>query len=270
MANYFDRYDAAAVAPTQQGNYFDKYDEPKVGTGEDIAKSGAIGVVKGGIGLAGMGGDIGNLVAAGAEKLGLPEDLRRGFGAYARTNPLLSPFTGPGSQDTQKAIESYTGQFYKPKTTAGEYAQTVGEFAPAALAGPGKLGQRLFMQAVAPALTSETAGQIARQVAPEYEGAARFGTALATPAGLSTARRATTPIQTLPERQAARDYLRSEGVTDLTAGQITGSQPQQYREATAGWKFDAKRQRQLEQLTEASLRPIGETGTNVHEAVQRA
>jgi hypothetical protein len=75
----------------------------------------------------------------------------------------------PTSGSIQKGIEGQTGEFYKPKTTAGEYAQTAGEFAPALFGGEGTLIPRaaeaiprLFTRVAVPAVTSETAGQVTK------------------------------------------------------------------------------------------------------------
>lgn len=66
----------------------------------------------------------------------------------------------------------------QPRSTLGEYSQTFGEFAPAALAGPGGVIRKTAM-AVIPAASSETAGQIARATGhEEYEPWARLGGAV--------------------------------------------------------------------------------------------
>ena len=64
----------------------------------------------------------------------------------------------------------------KPETTAGQYARTVGEFAPAAVAGPGSLARRVVTQDVAPAVASEAAGQATQGTAAEPY--ARIGAAV--------------------------------------------------------------------------------------------
>lgn len=55
----------------------------------------------------------------------------------------------------------------EPKTTAGQYARTIGEFAPAAAVGPGGLARRIATQDVVPAVASETAGQATAGTAAE-------------------------------------------------------------------------------------------------------
>lgn len=179
---------------------------PEVSTGADVAKSTGIGIAKGGIGLATMGGDARELLASGADWLsrklsgpnltdaavgneGPPQQstvgkFLRGMEGLPLPGPL-SIMAMPTSKKLQSAIESKTGEFYQPKTTAGEYAQTFGEFLPAAASGPSgvsragarlvpELARRVVTQATIPAATSETAGQVARQIAPELEPYARL------------------------------------------------------------------------------------------------
>src|SRR5262245_57566433 len=79
-----------------------------------LAKASGIGIVKGITGLAGLPGDIAQL---------LPESNRD-------PDPNMRL---PTSADIQKKIESYTGPFYEPQNSAERYAETVGSFAPNAL-----------------------------------------------------------------------------------------------------------------------------------------
>src|SRR6266487_3743426 len=75
---------------------------------KDVGKSAVSGVGQGFTSLAGLPGDIAGL---------FPDEWRD------------SPDKRlPTSKDTQKAAEKYTGEFYKPQTTAGKYAHTVGTF----------------------------------------------------------------------------------------------------------------------------------------------
>src|SRR5262249_24838886 len=75
--------------------------------------------------------------------------------------PHVAPlFMGPTSEQIQHGIESVTGEFYKPKTTAGEYAQTGGEFAGALLGNRAGLLRR-GAQWVGSTLGAEGAGRLA-------------------------------------------------------------------------------------------------------------
>lgn len=92
---------------------------------------------------------------------------------------------------------------------------------------------------------------------------AGMGVGIAAPfaiAGASSlARRASAPMSVSPERVAAAQTLRDEGV-DLTAGQATGSRALRYAEGEIGGRRAADiAERQGEQFTAAALRRVGET-----------
>lgn len=156
---------------------------------EDIAKSAGVGVAKGGIATVGAVGDVRELISHGvdfaAQKLGIPADkiaefkdaVYQGANAVGKVAPAIGlAANGPTSAEIQKNIEGATGEFYKPQTKYGEYAQTAGEFLPAAFGGEGGLvarGARVLL----PAAASETAGQATK--GNKYEPVARFLAALA-------------------------------------------------------------------------------------------
>lgn len=175
--------------------------QPSVG--EDVAKSGASGFARGVADLAGLPGTIGDALKSGGEFA-----LRKGY--ELATGAAPSPeggmverfFAGPtseveaqmigggsnplGGENLRAGLSALTGGAtdYQPQTTAGEYARTAGEFAPAAIAGPGGLLRKAAMTAV-PSAASETAGQLTEGTA--LEPWARAGGALA--GGLATAGR---------------------------------------------------------------------------------
>lgn len=150
------------------------HSQPAPSIGADVAKSAGTGVLKGAIGLAGLGGDAGSLVGKGVDYAGSALGASPGsveqFKGVAKSMLASNPVTGaattllnaPGSQDIQSKLESLTGPLYKPQTTAGEYAQTAGEFLPSLLGGPEGLGTKLLTRVAVPALASETAGQITK------------------------------------------------------------------------------------------------------------
>ena len=162
----------------QGGNVFDQFNSPQ-GTASDIAKSGGIGVLKGIIGLAGLPGEAGNIGAQGIDaatrfvqrQLGLPESA-----PYDPNQPTLTGHHLPGVTSIQSHIENLTGPLYEPQTTAGKYAQSIGEFAPAIFGGPEGIGARLLGRVVAPGVASEAAGQATEGTAAEP--IARIGGAL--------------------------------------------------------------------------------------------
>ena len=81
----------------------------------------------------------------------------------------------PTTESTQKHLESVTGPWHKPESIAGEFAETGASFLadPTSYIGGGGFWRKVA-GAVGGALSSETAGQTARAIDPEYEGAARF------------------------------------------------------------------------------------------------
>lgn len=178
----------------------------------DVAKSGGVGLAKGALGMAGMMGDARELTKGvtkwGAEKLGASPDTAD---TIANAATYLSPITAfaPTSDHIQRSVEGVTGKFYEPKTTAGEYAQTIGEYAPSAVAGPGGIVRKAAM-AVIPAVASETAGQLTKGM--EAEPLARAGVGLV--AGLATAGRAPKTAQIIAKDAPSRDAI--SAATDAT------------------------------------------------------
>lgn len=244
--------------PRFQGVPVDAPAEPSVM--EDVTRSGATGVRRGLEWTAGSLGDVNavnsNVARKVAEWFGASPETAETIGSiikYMNPATALMPTTG---QVKEHLSEPLLGDEYKPETTAGEYARTVGEFLPAAVAGPGSIGRRLMTQAVVPGLSSEAAGQATEGTS--WEPYARVGGAVAGAMAPSVMSRAVTPFPgRSPERQAAVDTLRKEGV-DLTAGQTTGSQRLRYRESELGGSAgQAFMERQGEQFTKAALKRAG-------------
>jgi hypothetical protein len=124
-----------------------------------MAKQAGVGVAKGAIGLAGLPGDITDLLTKGsqaagnfvADKLGLEHA------------PEPGPSGVQNSADIQKQVEQITGPFREPQNQNEADAQTVGEFLPAALAGPGNFARKVITQDIIPAAASITAGRFSDQ-----------------------------------------------------------------------------------------------------------
>lgn len=170
-------------------------------TAGDVAASGGIGLLKGGIGQVGLGGDIREGVTAGANWLASKlrgQSLSEGI---TGPQPAISSETvrdvlrrspgimgalsvAPTSGQVRQKVEGVTGPLYEPKSVPGEYAQTGGEFAVGAL-GPGGPLRRVVAGVAAPAIASETAGQYFKNTAAEPY--ARVAAALAGGAGGSVA-----------------------------------------------------------------------------------
>jgi hypothetical protein len=144
-------------------------------TGKDIAMSGGVGVAKGGIGLLGLPGDIAEYGARGIDR------ASRFVGGMLGVDVPKREDRAPtyGSADIQKTVESVTGDFYKPKTTAGQFAQTVGEFAPGALLGGGGAVRNLANYALVPGIVSEAAGRLPGVQGTAAEPWVKAGTGLA-------------------------------------------------------------------------------------------
>lgn len=249
---------------------------PKVDTATDIGKGALSGLQQGVISSAGFGGDVRSALSSGVgalvDKFGgqnlssLVTGDRGGEGAKSVTDTLLrglpimgSLFSGPTSQQVGDIAKPVTGDLYKPQSTAGKYAKTIGEFVPGA-ALPGGIARRLLGNVLAPAVGSEAAGQATEGTAAEPY--ARLGGAVAGGLAPSALSRLITPLPASAQRAAAVNTLRNEGVTDLTAGQVTGRKGLQYFESERGGRSAANTQvNQAEQFTSAILRRTGETAT---------
>jgi hypothetical protein len=173
-----------------------------------MGKTAASSLVRGLGYVAGMPGDLMGLVDAGVRKapklLGYPEaQLPQERTAIGRATERFAPVP-PTSQDVISSVEkNVTGPLYQPRTKAEKYLGTAMEFLPAAAAGPGRLAAMPFRQsvkqttrrvvptAVAPAIASETAGQLTEGT--PYEGVARFAGALGPSALTATRRRPAMP-----------------------------------------------------------------------------
>lgn len=228
----------------------------------DVAKSAGIGLAKGAIGVAGMLGDASHIIGDLRDRY-IANPASRLLGLKEVDLSRRDPASVIGSEAIQRAIESQTGEFYKPKTTAGRYAQTAAEFVPGALltGGGGAIGNAVRF-GVVPGLASEAAGQ-------QFEGTkaepyARMITALlAGGAAGGAADRLISPLPVSPARQRLLDVLREEGVTSLTAGQRTGSPALRYAESIlgdgpgAGGRTSAIQRQGQEQFTEAAMRRAG-------------
>jgi hypothetical protein len=169
----------------------------------DVAKSAGIGLAKGAIGLAGLPGDAANVLNKGIDWAESKFGITPQPSSDALTSGALT-----------RAVESVTGPLYKPKTTAGEYAQTIGEFVPNLIGGPEGLATKAATRVLAPALASETAGQVTKGT--PLEPVARVAGAMAgqgAAAGLQNAFRPKPNIPTVDELHAAatQGYLNARG-----------------------------------------------------------
>ena len=230
----------ATEKPSLMENIWGKgeIDTPGERLGQTIRDMGASllsGAGRGAVGLGTMAGYVGSGAAGGGGR-GLGEALEQTRGISEDVVPGLG---------------------YAPKTTAGEYAGTVGEFIPGAMLGGG-LGAIPKFAAI-PGIASEFAGQMTE--GKPIEPYARLGAAVVSPmaaTGLQNiARRAVTPYPADPARTAFAERLTAEGVP-TTAGQRTGAEGLMYREAATG-KGAQIAGEQGEAFTAAALRSAGST-----------
>lgn len=245
-----------------------------VSTAEDVAKSAASGLANGAVGIPGLPGD-----AQAALKSHNPFDwLARKYEAYdpaqAAKNKALADKVGRVSDvpefdlPTTAEIKKATGADaldYTPQTTGGRYMKATAEFVPGAVLGPARsaadVAGNLARFAVAPGVASEAAGEATK--GSQYEPWARTAAGLA--AG-SLAPRIISPVRTDAAHAAQVATLEAEGVTDMRAGQRTGSKRlQNYEDAATNTPFSGHdagtvNERQAEQFTNAALRRVGEHG----------
>ncbi|MCP5099929.1 MAG: hypothetical protein GY943_30620 [Chloroflexi bacterium] len=231
----------------------------------DALKSFGSGAARGAMELAGLPGTLQDITNTGVNKL---FDM---VGADPLTQEQIevqrSGLSGASFRDKASNITGGATE-YQPKTTAGEYARTIGEFAPGAALGGGTIAGAL-KYGLAPAVTSETAGQFTK--GSQYEPYARVGAALATPMAISGLRKAVTPFTTPKQNIKDAAILQKEGIK-LTAGQKTGNKRLKYTEAgLGGTAAEDFVEQQGRQFTRAALKRIGVNADNASpEVIDRA
>lgn len=134
-------------------------------SGGGLAKAYGVGVAEGAVGLAGIPGDSqsmgSNISSWLAGKLGASPETQNALRQVGRVtmSPIgVTSAKAPTSAQIKSAVEGVTGEFYKPQTTAEEYANTIGQFTPGAFAGPGGVVQKAG-GLLGGAIASEAAGQ---------------------------------------------------------------------------------------------------------------
>lgn len=152
----------------------------------DVAKSAGIGVVKGPIQFAGTPGDIQSLASSDYNPLNyLTKKFEQSYRERAASNRKNAERAGlgegvtgatrlPTSQDIQSKVEGVTGEFYKPQSRPGRFAESATSFAsnPLSYVGPGTAAVKAGL-AVTGGLGSEAGGQLAEGT--PYETVARIG-----------------------------------------------------------------------------------------------
>lgn len=170
-------------------------------TGKDAVQSLGSGLVRGVTGLVGLPGDIGRLAIAGMGKLNNddPAEIAR----------LQQSFPIPSSEEVTSAVErNVTGPLHESRSTSGDYAQTIGEFAPAALSGPGGLIRKTALT-VLPAVASQAAGDIPGIKGTAAEPYFRFGGAIS--GGIAAnARKGTNLIKEIGKDAPSQSQIKQE------------------------------------------------------------
>lgn len=129
------------------------------------------------------------LVKSGTDALDLVSATLPGSGILRQGMDMVAPDLSKKisfSNLAQQGVNKVFGGYHQPQTTAGEYAKTLGEFAPALAVGPEGLLPRVANWA-GPALVSEFAGQQTKGT--DAEPWARLGSALVSSSALSAAER---------------------------------------------------------------------------------
>jgi hypothetical protein len=133
---------------------------PKMDAAGDVGGGIVSGLIKGVTSFAGMPGMMqqaeGYLGGKALDALGFPNAANT-----VRGLPFL-----PTPETLDKGVEKVTGPLYKPETVSGQFAQTIGEFAPGALIGPGGVVRKVA-ETVVPAVASESAGQVTKGTVAE-------------------------------------------------------------------------------------------------------
>lgn len=247
----------------------------------DVAKSTGSGLVRGTAGFADtiLTGSRPGPGSFEAEPIPRGTDLSN-YTPKIRTDaqPPLSPVGDIARKVAPEAMS------YEPTSVFGGYAQTGAEFAPGMLfpAGKGGMGERLIHNVLAPALASETAGNVAKEFFPESETAeawsrlagAFLGSPLAKGAELAVrtfkAPASVDPIMATLERNkvqtTAGNYRRDPQLLAREAaagrtGEILSNQPQQFTDAAikiAGVKKPTASQT-LTEVIEAARKQAGQT-----------
>jgi hypothetical protein len=153
------------------GDSWDAFPEAPTTDYGGLAKATGVGIAKGAIGLAGLGGDAQALLSKGVDyvksKLPSPpepdEPTRKFLAKYGERGDEGPSFPLPSSSDIQGQVEKVTGSFRQPQNQAETDAQTFGEFLPAAAMGPGGLIRKGITQAAIPAAATITAGRFSDQ-----------------------------------------------------------------------------------------------------------
>lgn len=151
----------------------------------DAARSLPGGLSQGLASMAGIPGDLMDLNSQAAQGvanyLGYPK-VAQGINDVAGA---AEKYIAPTTASINKSVQDVAGQYYKPQTGLGQFAQTAASFAPAALGGEGSLPLRLLRNVALPAAGSEAGGYLTQGTPLEPYARAAGAVAGAVPSALS-------------------------------------------------------------------------------------
>lgn len=238
--------------------------QPKTGVIEDVVKSAGAGLARGAAGILDLPGaafaGMSSLAGKGLEATGLvsPEFAQQMAQSAAQSFP-----GGTGNTFRSGAADLTGGATeYKGQTMPGQFAGTVGEFLPGAIAGPGNMARNALMYGVLPGVASEAAGQATEGTAmePWARALAAIGAPLAAGAVNKGVRAVLSPYGGAdPERLKLAKVLDDFGVP-ITAGQRTGAEGLRRAEGATGRGQEIMAQ-QADDFTKAALKTVGTDAT---------
>ena len=143
----------------------------------DWATSFIRGLAKGTEGMVGLPGDAVEALSHGSkvasdyisEKIGVDKGPEPSKFNLLPTSEGINKAVG-GDEMRRNTVGKFLDK--KPETPGGKYAESIGEFVPGMVGGPGGV-VRKGIQAVVGGAGSEAAGQVAKEYAPDHETAAR-------------------------------------------------------------------------------------------------
>ena len=204
----------AAVAPP--------WYDPILRTAGDMTLAGGAGIARGAAAIPDLPRALSDLYGSGVEalltKTGMtsPEFAAEVKGSMSGSMPFM-PSNAAG--DTMSAATGGASD-YRGKTTAGQYAGTVGEFLPGAALLGGLNPSNLMRGAVVPGIASEGAGQATEGTA--LEPYARFGAGML--ASLLAAKPGSFAGSADDEAARMANVATEGGIKGITKGQASGSE----------------------------------------------
>lgn len=224
-------------------------------------KAAGSGLAEGGMSLAGMAGDAqqmsGDLASWGMGKLGAPQSWQDAARSTAQFMALPGLGQMPRSGQIKETVESVTGPMYQPKTSLEGYIKKIGEFAPAAVAGPGGVMRKTAMT-VLPAVASEAAENATsnESLKPYVGSGAALLTAVTAPAA------ATKTLQTVAPKLASKmgfaDPLKAMRETAPSYDKVKGDTDAAYKMLReAGIQYNGNAYKSFAMKTAHELRNRG-------------